>query len=395
MKHSEKRSLIAFSAATAACLIGDSFLYVALPLYFKLVGLTALWQVGVLLAINRLIRIPLNPWISRLYHRLPIKTGILVAICIAAVVTTGYAFANSFILWCLLRLLWGVSWSFLRIGGLLALVNLNGAPDHGKWVGIYNGIVRIGSFVGMAGGGLLVWLIGFQETSLIFGLIIVLSLFIIWFIKIPDRPSEDLILPNISASNTQVNLGFFILAGFIIALLSQGIFTASFSYLMAYHYGDQLTLLDTIVDLAAIAGSIQAIRWLWEPFVAVAAGKSTDKSGSLAYGILPIAFITACMGALLLVSAPLILWVIFAVVYMMGLSWMTTLMDVRAASVNKSVAHSFIGIYTMWSDMGAAIGPIIVYLAFSFDGGMTTIFLLSASILIWLGVKWKSIDAFI
>lgn len=393
MKHSEKRSLIAFSAATAACLIGDSFLYIALPLYYKSVGLTALWQVGILLAINRLIRIPLNPWISKLYHRLPIKTGILVAIGLAAIVTIGYGFANSFILWCLLRLIWGVSWSFLRIGGLLALVNLNGEPDHGKWVGIYNGIVRIGSFLGMAGGGILVWLLGFRITSLLFGLIIVLSLLVIWFMKIPIRPSEDLILPTISDTNTQAHLRFFVLAGFIIALLSQGIFTASFSYLMAYHYGDQITLLGTIVDLAAIAGSIQAIRWLWEPFVAVAAGKSADKSGPVAHGILPIAFITACMGALLLVSAPLFLWVIFAVVYMMGLSWMTTLMDVRAASVNKDVAHSFIGIYTMWSDIGAAIGPIIVYLAFSVEGGMTTVFLLSAFILIWLGVKWKSHDA--
>ncbi|WP_192811908.1 hypothetical protein [Paenisporosarcina sp. TG20] len=85
----------------------------------------------------------------------------------------------------------------------------------------------------------------------------------------------------------------------------------------------------------------------------------------------------------------------FAILYMMGFSWLTTLMDVRAASVNKAVAHSFIGIYTMWSDIGAAIGPIIVYLAFSFNGGMITASILSVIILIGLGVKWKVYEQYI
>lgn len=389
MKNSEKRSLIAFSAATAVCLTGDSFLYVALPLYFKEVGLTALWQVGLLLAINRLIRIPLNPWISRLYHRLPIKLGMLLAIGLAAIVTTGYAFAETFLFWCILRLIWGISWSFLRIGGLLALVDLNGSHDHGKWVGMYNGIVRIGSFFGMAGGGVLVWIIGFRETSFIFAVVISISFIVMWFTKLPVRPPDNMIDVKTSSISIRNDLGFYVLAGFLIALLSQGIFTSSFSYIMAYHYGNQLSLFGTIVDLAAIAGTIQAVRWLWEPFVAVAAGKSADKSGPIARGILPITILTAIMGILLLISAPLVLWVLFAVLYMMGFSWLTTLMDVRAASVNKAVAHSFIGIYTMWSDIGAAIGPIIVYLAFSFNGGMIAVFILSAIILVGLGVKWK------
>ncbi|MBT2582224.1 MFS transporter [Planococcus sp. ISL-109] len=391
MKKKDKSSLLTFSAATAICLMGDSFLYIALPLYYKEVGLSALWQVGLLLALNRLIRIPLNPYISKLYHRLPVKTGMLVAIGLAALVTLGYSFAGTFLVWCLLRMIWGVSWSFLRIGGLLALVDLSEFSNHGQWVGLYNGIVRLGSFFGMAGGGVLVWLIGFHLTSLIFGGVMVLAFFVMIFTKVSARTQEAGVKPILmSPTKLQGDLGFYVIAGFTIALLSQGIFTASFSYLMAYHYGGELMLFDTLVEIAAIAGTIQAIRWLWEPFVAVAAGRSMDRSAGSAPSILPTVFVTALTGVMLLVSAPIIIWVLCALVYMLGFSWLTTIMDVRAASVKKSVAHSFIGVYTMWSDVGAAIGPIIVFLAFSIDGGIYGIFILKALILLWLGFKWHS-----
>ncbi|MFD1130552.1 hypothetical protein ACFQ3J_20610 [Paenibacillus provencensis] len=41
---------------TAICLFGDAMLYAVLPVYSKDFGLTALWQVGLLLSINRFIR---------------------------------------------------------------------------------------------------------------------------------------------------------------------------------------------------------------------------------------------------------------------------------------------------------------------------------------------------
>lgn len=45
-------------------------LYVALPIYWETAGLESIWQVGVLLSINRFIRLPFNPLISWMYKHI-------------------------------------------------------------------------------------------------------------------------------------------------------------------------------------------------------------------------------------------------------------------------------------------------------------------------------------
>ena len=109
------------AAITAFCLIGDTMLYIALPLCWQACGLDALWQVGVLLAVNRLVRLPLNPLVRRLYARISRRTGMLLAVLLAAGTTLLYGLAQSFAVWLLLRCLWGLAWTLLRLGALFTL----------------------------------------------------------------------------------------------------------------------------------------------------------------------------------------------------------------------------------------------------------------------------------
>lgn len=55
------RQVVVLSLITAACLIGDSMLYIVLPVHFAEAGLASLWEVGIILSVNRLVRLPLNP----------------------------------------------------------------------------------------------------------------------------------------------------------------------------------------------------------------------------------------------------------------------------------------------------------------------------------------------
>ena len=55
----EQRQIRIVGIVTALTLFGDSMLYIVLPVYWKEAGLDALWQVGVLLSVNRLVRSPL------------------------------------------------------------------------------------------------------------------------------------------------------------------------------------------------------------------------------------------------------------------------------------------------------------------------------------------------
>ena len=113
------RQVVVLSLITAACLIGDSMLYIVLPVHFAEAGLASLWEVGIILSVNRLVRLPLNPAVGWLYRRISDRTGIFIATVLATLTTFGYAFADGFAAWLFLRCLWGVAWTLLRLGGVL------------------------------------------------------------------------------------------------------------------------------------------------------------------------------------------------------------------------------------------------------------------------------------
>ena len=69
-----RRQVIIFALLTAACVASDAMLYVVLPVRWMDAGLSSLWEVGLVLSLNRLARLPLNPVIGWVYSRLSVKT---------------------------------------------------------------------------------------------------------------------------------------------------------------------------------------------------------------------------------------------------------------------------------------------------------------------------------
>ncbi len=68
-----KKRVVGIALITAAAVLGDSMLFIALPLYWQEFGLTAIWQIGLLLSINRFIRLPVNPLVGLFYQRYSIR----------------------------------------------------------------------------------------------------------------------------------------------------------------------------------------------------------------------------------------------------------------------------------------------------------------------------------
>lgn len=152
-------------------------LYIALPLFWQEIGLDSLWQVGILLSINRLIRLPFNPIIGWVYQRISLQTGLIIAVILGTITTAGYGVVSGFLGWLILRALWGVAWSFLRIGGLTAVTTYTNDDNRGQTMGVYNGLYRLGSLFGMLFGGILAPFIGIQNVALLFGLCTIFALF--------------------------------------------------------------------------------------------------------------------------------------------------------------------------------------------------------------------------
>lgn len=62
----------------------------------------------------------------------------------------------------------GVSWSFLLLGGLAAVLADSTPGQRGKATGLYNGVSRLGSFAAVLVGGLLADRLGFAAAALLF-----------------------------------------------------------------------------------------------------------------------------------------------------------------------------------------------------------------------------------
>jgi MFS family permease len=87
------------TVCTALALLGDATLYAVLPATYDTVGV-ALWQVGWLLSVNRLARIPLNLPSGWLSDRIGPRGPYILGVAIGALSTLGYSLPLSFGLLC-------------------------------------------------------------------------------------------------------------------------------------------------------------------------------------------------------------------------------------------------------------------------------------------------------
>ncbi len=158
---SARQAVIPVSLGTALSLPGDASLYTVLATHVLEAGVL-LASVGILLSVNRWIRLPLNGPAGWAIERAPRRLFFVPALFLGALSTGVYALTTGF--WPLLlgRLLWGIAWVGIWVGGNTIVLDVCSSRDRGRWVGIY----QMAFFFGVAGGailgGLLTDLIGYH-----------------------------------------------------------------------------------------------------------------------------------------------------------------------------------------------------------------------------------------
>ncbi len=152
-----RQSLIATKGPVYASLTlafvsyGDAFLYPFLPMQAGAIGVPIAW-VGVLLSVNRFVRIFSNTLLVRVFRRFGFKSMTLWATVFAILSTAGYGMGFGIAGWLLLRVLWGLCFSALRLS------SLGYALDHtspGFSLGISRGIYELGPLFALVAGPLL------------------------------------------------------------------------------------------------------------------------------------------------------------------------------------------------------------------------------------------------
>ncbi|MCD2137925.1 MFS transporter [Salinicoccus halitifaciens] len=379
---------------TALSLLGDSMLYIALPIYWEQAGLESLWQVGVLLSINRFVRLPVAPFVGWLYKRISLKTGLIIATLLGAFTTLGYGLFSGFIAWVILRSLWGVAWSFFRIGGLASVSVYSKKDELGKSMGTYNGLHRLGSLFGMLLGGIFVPIIGLKAVAVTFGILTLCGLFIILIYM--ERDSGKAVtagpMPGISFTAAETvhvrnKLLLVCITGFFMTMLIQGVLASTLSSVIESSRGEFVSLFQVVVSAAFLSGLLQSCRWLWEPFLARQIGIWSDgRIGRVPLFICSLVF-TGVLYGLIAFDLPIIFWIAITLLVMAGATVMTTLNDAIAIDDEKTSMNFLTG-YTIIQDVGASIGPFVSFMIIGMEYGFSYLYIGGSVILLLLAFFW-------
>ncbi|MFF0829122.1 MFS transporter [Brevibacillus sp. NPDC003359] len=387
---SGKTQVVAVALVTALCMIGDSMLYVVLPLFWEEAGLTSLWEVGILLAVNRFIRVPLGPLVGKWYERSGGRAGLIVAVGLAFLTTLSYSL-EGFWLWLVMRCLWGVAWTFLRLGAYSLIVTVSEGHNRGQLMGLYNGLYRLGSLGGMLVGALLASWYGLSVASIVLA---VPSLFAFILVFRYIRPSFTSQHPtDVKQIDTgkrlwsQAQALLTMTTALFVTMVYQGVFTSTLSRVIEVR--EPLIMIGGVMlGAAVIASVIQGIRWGWEPWAAPLVGKISDKHGRANLFIVTL-LVASVLFAALQATSSLVLW--FAILFGIQLTAtiITTVLDTLAADEAARQPNSQVVMtqYSVISDLGAALGPL---LAFWLDEhvGLGPMYFGIAMILLLVGLVW-------
>ena len=360
------KPVIVLALLTAACLVGDSMLYIVMPTHWREFGLDSLWEVGILLSANRLVRLPLNPLVGWAYRRISTRQGVLIAAILALLTTLSYGFVKGFYPLLLIRCIWGVAWSFLRLGSFFAIADCASDTNRGHCMGVFNGLYRLGSLAGMLAGGFIADLFGLTATALFFGAV-TFSAIPAAFLSVPaaknhsKSPAEASAPLSVLWRDAGVLLA--LVTGAVVAMIYQGVFTATLSYLVETHNSSTVSLAGFVFGAASLAGILQAIRWSWEPWLAPWVGIKSDGRHGRKKVLLLSLFLAALLFCLLPLDIPLLPWLLVVMGVQVTATALTTLTDAVAAdAANRAAKVLVLTAYSLAIDLGSAIGPIIGYL---------------------------------
>ncbi|WP_458110155.1 MFS transporter [Bacillus zhangzhouensis] len=376
MDHRQKQ-VVSISLITAFALIGDSMLYIVLPIYWREIGLSSIWEVGLLLSINRFIRIPLTPVVWWLYRYVPMKTGVLIAILIASVTTMLYG-VSGFWLLLICRCLWGLAWTLLRMSGMRLIAEMD-EGSQGHLTGLYNGLYRLGSLFGMLFGGLFASFIGFQSMTLVFGLLSLLGCIFYVSLDEIEKGQGNEVYQGIKQKWFARDVVKVLMTGMFIALVIQGLFASTLSHVIEAKIGHgEFALFGYVIGASALSGGIQAIRWGWEPFVAPRTGRWFDrvvlKERMLCWMFLSFGGLNI-LAVMLKVSGWFLVMLLLIQLLSTTLTTMTDTLAFQKASTQTD-KNRFLASYSFVQDIGAALGPLCGYTMIHFFGSSSVFWLM-------------------
>jgi len=317
-------------------MIGDGLLYAVLPLYHQSFGLS-LAMVGVLLSLNRWIRLLANSAVAHLGQRMG-PHWLMIAGATGSVISTAlYGLVDGAPIQIFARILWGISFASLNLSSLAYAVS--DRPNAGKRLGLGRAIMGIVQASALVGGALIVLETSAQRVFVIYGAVSLVALAIA--LVLPRLPPEIV-------ENKRFRLPIphrMEVWGFMLGFAGDGVFLLTLAFLMK----------DAVTGVAPVlaTATLLALRWMIESTTGPLGGWLGDRFGAQRVATLNAALLVAGFG---LIAADYA--VAGALLTVLSRGMFNTLVPVLVIARGHGGVLSSQASYSTWRDFGAAVGPL-------------------------------------
>lgn len=351
--------LFPLGLGTALSLIGDSTIYTVLPTHTADAGIS-LASVGILLGVNRAVRLLLNGPAGLAYNRWPRRRLFVPSLMVGALSTALYAATRGF--WPLLvaRILWGLAWSGIWVGGATIILEVSDDGDRGRWTGLYQTWFFLGSAFGALAGGFLTDLVGYANTMWIGAALTALGGGVAWArlpeTRRPRRPPRshvDEAPPAAPLARVSGPLATAVLLLGVNRFVSAGVVAATLGLMVR----DQLQPLAVALGVATVTGAFMAARTLISMVAAPLGGTLSDRAGGR-WGVTAWAVALGAVGLLLMAwgtPAAVVAGVLLSSASAGCVQSLTT--TLTGDLVEPAQRGGAIGLLHTSGDLGSAIGP--------------------------------------
>ncbi len=366
--------LFPLGLGTALSLMGDATLYTVLPTHTADAGIT-LGGVGIILSVNRVVRLFLNGPAGLAYDRYPRRRLFLPALFVGALSTAIYAATRGF--WPLFagRLLWGLAWSGIWVGGATMILDVAAAQERGRWTGLYQTWFFLGAALGSFGGGVLTDWLGYTATMWTGAALTALGGLVAWLLlpetrgvrataggdqtegRCTSNPGPlpvDVKRPRLRANG---KLWFAVSLQGVNRFVTSGVLAATMGLLVQ----ERFQFAGTAIGVATLTGVLMAGRTVLSMVAAPLAGTLSDRLGSrwtvVAWGL------AAGAASMLLLAwgAPLGILAGMSVVAVSGGSVQSLATTLTGDLVSHAQRGRAIGLLHTAGDFGSALGPSVAY----------------------------------
>jgi DHA1 family inner membrane transport protein len=342
----------------SASLLGDTLLYTVLPVSAASLGISRP-MVGVILSLNRWVRLITNPLAARLYEKFPAGALIVVAIVLSALSTAMYALPTALAVFLFGRVLWGFCYSLLRLGSFLSALE-DAASHAGRRIGNTRAVWGIGYFAGAVYAPFAVLWIGWTGACMVAAAVTLVAGIGPAYVAASWRrrirvPEEG----HVPASVWEPRLIALFVTATVQLGLYAGILVAAGGFRVDELFHDGAPVFALVVPAAFVAAAFaltqRVAQVLWTPI----AGRWSDRSASWAFVVSTVVSLASVALLALLRLDPVMFVVIGGSAFVNGL---TATIAVELAVSRRSRDHDrprILAALHTWQDGGAAGGALL------------------------------------